>query len=241
VNDVSVLSRFQATGLRRSGWLLAVVVALSGCAGGHRGSGDYTGVEPEYKRLPDRVELNSVPFFRGDEYQSAPGALAGMLSARRVQITPGLVEKPLKLPGGEARLEQSMPNLARQYGFVVYPVDDSLPALLAQVAAGFPVMVRFSEGSMWWKKPRYGVLIGFNQRRRTVVLQAGQNRRMLMSFEAFTAAWGNAGNWAILIQGPRQLPAQIDRDRWLKAANALAQAGQEQAAGEAIKALNNAR
>lgn len=209
-----------------------MVVALAGCA---------TNVEPEYKRLPDRVELNSVPFFRGDDYQSAPGALAGMLSARNVQITPGLVEKPLKLPGGEANLEQSMPNLAREYGLVVYPVDTSLPALLAQVSAGFPVMVRFSEGSVWWKKPRYGVLIGFNQRKRTVVLHAGQNRRMLMSFDEFASAWSNAGSWAILIQGPRQVPAQVDRDRWLKAASALAQAGQEQAAGEALKAIDSAR
>jgi hypothetical protein len=207
-------------------------MALGGCA---------TNVEPEYKRLPDRVEINSVPFFRGEDYQSAPGALAGMLSAHNVQITPGLVEKPLKLPGGEAKLEQSMPNLAREYGFVVYPVDDTLPALLAQVSAGFPVMVRISEGSVWWKKPVYGVLIGFNQRKRTVVLHAGQNRRMLMSFDGFSSAWSNAGSWAILIQGPRQLPAQVDRERWLKAANDLAQAGQEQAAGEAVKAINNPR
>jgi len=231
-NDVSVLSEFLAAGLQRKAWVLAVVMTLAGCA---------TNVDPEYKRLPDRVELNSVPFFRGDEYQSAPGALAGMLAARSVQITPGLVEKPLKLPGGEAKLDQSMPNLAREYGFVVYPLDDSLPALLAQVSAGFPVMVRFSEGSVWWKTPRYGILIGFNQRKRTVVLHAGQNRRMLMSFDEFTSAWSSAGSWAILIQGPRQVPAAVDRERWLKAANELAQAGQEQAAGEAVKALNSAR
>ncbi|WP_268801140.1 peptidase C39 family protein [Pseudomonas huanghezhanensis] len=207
-----------------------MVLALSGCAGS---------VEPEYKRLPDRVELNSVPFFRGDDYQSAPGALAGMLSAHNVQITPGLVEKPLKLPGGEAALQQSMPHLARQYGFVVYPLDNALQALLAQVSAGYPVMVRVSHGSVWWKEPRYGVLIGFNQRKRTVVLHVGQNRRMLMSFDSFTSAWQEAGSWAILIQGPRQLPAQVDRERWLKAANELAQAGQEQAAGEAVKAVNS--
>ncbi|HEY0290207.1 MAG TPA: peptidase C39 family protein [Pseudomonas sp.] len=227
---MSVLFRFHVAGLQRKWWTLAIIVTLSGCAGT---------VEPEYKRLPDRVEINSVPFFRGDYYQSAPGALAGMLSAHNVQITPGLMEKPLNLPGGEAKLEQSMPNLAREYGFVVYPLDDSLPALLAQVSAGFPVMVRISEGSVWWKQQRYGVLIGFNQRKRTVVLHVGENRRSLMGFDDFTSAWRSAGSWAVLIQGPRQLPAQVDRERWLKAANELAQAGQEQAAGEAVKAINN--
>jgi hypothetical protein len=41
----------------------------------------------------------------------------------------------------------------------------------------------------------------------------------------------------VLIQSPRQLPANLDEQRWSKAANDLAQAGQEQAAGEALKTL----
>jgi hypothetical protein len=64
--------------------------------------------------------------------------------------------------------------------------------------------------------------------------------RLTVSFEEFTSDWDNAGNWAVLVQSPRQLPVPVDRERWLKAANDLAQAGQEQAAGEAVKALNNA-
>ena len=45
------------------------------------------------------------------------------------------------------------------------------------------------------------------------------------------------GSWAVLVQPPRQLPAQVDRQRWLKAANELAQAGQEQAARQAVNAV----
>jgi hypothetical protein len=41
----------------------------------------------------------------------------------------------------------------------------------------------------------------------------------------------------VLIQNPTQLPAQVDQQRWLKAANDLAQSGQEQAAAKAKKAL----
>jgi hypothetical protein len=42
----------------------------------------------------------------------------------------------------------------------------------------------------------------------------------------------------VLIQKPNQLPANVDQQRWLKAASDLAQAGQEQAAARAKKALN---
>jgi hypothetical protein len=226
----------EVSGSKRMWWGLALTLMLTGCADPHAYKPGYP---PVYKSLPDRVELNSVPFFRGKSYQSGPFALASMLSVHGVQTTPGLLEKPLKLPASEKTLEQSMTNVAREYGFVVYPVDHQLPDLLAQVSAGYPVMVRFSEGSMWWKEQRYGVLVGFNQNKRNMLIYTGLGR-LTVSFDEFTSDWDNAGNWAILVQGPRQLPSPVDRERWLKASNDLAQAGQEQAAGEAVKALNAA-
>ncbi|MCF5637953.1 peptidase C39 family protein, partial [Pseudomonas syringae] len=45
------------------------------------------------------------------------------------------------------------------------------------------------------------------------------------------------GHWAILTQRPSQLPANVDAQRWRDAANATAQAGQEQAAAQALKVL----
>jgi hypothetical protein len=41
----------------------------------------------------------------------------------------------------------------------------------------------------------------------------------------------------VLIQKPSQIPAAVDRQRWLKAADELAQAGQENEAAQAKKAL----
>ncbi|MNH41819.1 hypothetical protein D3C79_1033890 [compost metagenome] len=63
------------------------------------------------------------------------------------------------------------------------------------------------------------------------------DQRLMMSFGSFESAFKDAGGWAVLIQNPTQLPAQVDQQRWLKAANDLAQSGQEQAAAKAKKAL----
>jgi hypothetical protein len=109
--------------------------------------------------------------------------------------------------------------------------------LLTQVAAGFPVMVRFTDGSAFWAEPRYAILAGYNRQKKTVLLRAGMNRRYLTSFSSFESAFKDAGGWAVLIQAPTQIPANVDHQRWLKAANDLAQAGQEQAAARAKKAL----
>ncbi|WP_414895163.1 PA2778 family cysteine peptidase [Pseudomonas chlororaphis] len=204
-------------------------LTLAGCA---------SSVQPEIQRLPERVELNGVPFFRGETYQSGPGTLASMLSQQGIVITPGLLDKPLHLPGAEAKLQQNMLTLAREYGMVVYPLDNNLAALLTQVAAGYPVMVRYTEGSAFWAEPRYAVLAGYNRHKQTVLLRAGMNRRLLMDFAKFESAWSSAGHWAVLIQGPTQVPAQVDSQRWLKAADELARAGQETAAARATKALS---
>ena len=194
----------------------AVALALAGCA---------SQPAAPIKGLPQRVEIGSVPFYRGNANQSAPMALAAILSQQGVRITPGLLEQPLGLPQGVDKLQDSMQNVARQYGMVVYPLEPKLNALLAQVAAGNPVLLR------------YAVLVGYDSYKQRVLLRAGMHRRMLMDFDDFTSAWNEQGSWAVLVQPPGQLPAQVDRQRWLKAANDLAQAGQEQAARQAVSAL----
>ncbi|MGE8144561.1 peptidase C39 family protein [Pseudomonas frederiksbergensis] len=219
---VRVFSRIRGAAL-----VTGCVVALVGCAGT---------VAPEVKRLPERVELSGT-FYRGEANQSGPQVLASMLSQQGIVITPGLLEKPLKLPGAEAQLQQNMQNLAREYGMVVYPLDSNLPALLAQVAAGYPVMVRLTEGSAFWAEPRYAILAGYNRQKQTVLLRSGMDRRLLKSFSSFESSFKDAGGWAVLIQKPNQIPAKVDEQRWLKAASDLGQAGQEQAAAQATKAL----
>lgn len=214
-----VFSRFAIVAL--------VIGSLAGCAGS---------VAPEVKRLPERVELSGT-FYRGQDYQSGPQVLASLLSQRGIVITPGLLEKPLRLPGAEAKLQQNMQNLAREYGMVVYPLDNQLAALLTQVAAGHPVMVRFTEGSSFWSEPRYAILAGYDRQKQTVLLRAGMNRRELLGFGAFESAFKDAGGWAVLIQKPEQVPANVDQQRWLNAASDLARAGQESAAARAKKAL----
>ncbi|KAF1031501.1 MAG: hypothetical protein GAK37_00811 [Pseudomonas sp.] len=206
--------------------LLACVLGLAACA-----------AKPtRMPGLPERVELNGVPAFPSEAYQSGPSALASMLSLQGIVVTPGLLDKPLHLPGAEADLERNMQVLAREYGLLVYPMPDPLPGLLAQVAAGYPVMARITEGTVW-TGPRYVVVVGYDAQKSTVLLRSGKVRRLPMGFSAFESAWKSAGNWAVLIQRPSQLPAHVDAARWQAAANATAQAGREQAAALALKVL----
>ena len=114
---------------------------------------------------------------------------------------------------------------------------DAFSPLLAQVAAGYPVLLRYQEGSAWWSETRYAVLIGYDRYKQRVLLRSGMHRRQLMAFDDFESAWAKEGSWAVLLQSPRQLPAEVDRQRWLRAADELARSGQEIAARQAVASL----
>jgi len=203
-------------------------VTLAGCAGTP---------STALQGLPQRVELSSVPFYRGNANHSAAMALAAILSQQGAPITPGLLDQPLNLPTGIDSLDTSIPRVARDYGRGVYPLDKRLDALLTQVAAGNPVLVRYQDGSAWWSEPRYAVLIGYDRYKQRVLMRAGMQRRLVMAFDDFASAWAKEGRWAILVQPPGELPANVDRQRWQQAADDLARAGQELAARQALDSL----
>lgn len=206
------------------------LAALAGCA---------SPPSSALKGLAQRVEISSVPFYRGNANHSGSMALAAVLSRQGAPITPGLLDKSLGLPQAAETLQSSIPKVAREYGMLVYPLDARLDALLTQVAAGYPVLLRYQEGSAWWSEPRYAVLIGYDRYKQRVLLRSGMHRRQLLGFADFESAWAKEGNWAVLVQSPRQLPAQVDRQRWLQAADELARAGQEIAARQAVNSLGH--
>lgn len=187
--------------------------------------------------LPQRVEISSVPFYRGNANHSGAMALAALLSSQGAPITPGLLDGPLHLPEGADSLESAIPKVAREYAMVVYPLDKRLDALLTQVAAGNPVLLRYHDGSALFGEPRYAVLIGYDRYKQRVLLRSGMSRRHLLDFDTFESAWNKEGAWAVLIQPPKRLPAKVDRQRWQEAAGALARDGQEVAARQAMQSL----
>ncbi len=207
----------------------ALLLPLAGCMS--------SAVAPAIQRLPERVELSGVPFFAQTAYEGAPGALAILLSQQGVVTTPGLVAKKMQLPGSEARLQQNLQRVVNEYGLLVYPLEADLPELLAQVAAGFPVLVRINNGFGWVSSPRYAVLIGYDRAEQTLLLRSGRDRRLSMGFDNFESAWNALGHWAVLVQAPAQLPANVDRQRWLNGAAELEHAGQKLAASNAHRAI----
>lgn len=228
---VSVL-RSDVGGLFSPVVLVSVLVSLlllGGCANAPLPS--------SIERLPERVELSGVPFFAQRSYQGAPGALAMALMQQGVVTTPGLIAEQLQLPEQQAHIEQRLHTIVQGHGLLVYPLTAGLPEMLAQVTAGFPVLLRYNQGVGWLSAPRYAVLVGYDRAEQSLLLRSGLQRRESIDFADFQSAWRSAGQWAVLVQAPAQLPAEVNRARWLTATTALEDAGQTLAASNAARTL----
>lgn len=206
----------------------AMVFLLAACASGPQ-------LLPETKRLPERVELADVPFFQLSDAQGGPSALAALLNHHGVISSPGLVDERIQQLAKGQSPQAGLEAVARSYELLVYPLPGNLDALIQQVSAGHPVLV-MQDRLFGGPGSQFAVLVGYDQRERTLVLRSGNTRRWYTSFASFDDAWSEAGRWAVLVLPTNQLPAQPVERVWLQAARELQQHGRGDAARRALRA-----
>jgi tetratricopeptide (TPR) repeat protein len=207
---------------------LALILLLAACA-------KSPVLPPQTSRLPERVELSDVPFFAQTAYQCGPAALAIMLNQRGVTTSPGLLKGQVFIPGREGSLQVEMVAAARSHDMLVYPLQPSLDAVLAEVAAGNPVLVLQNLAFGWYPRWHFAVVVGYDQRERTMILRSGTNRRWLTSFSSFDRTWARGERWAVLTLPADKLPARAELRPWLKAASDLEETGRNEAAQRAYR------
>jgi tetratricopeptide (TPR) repeat protein len=157
--------------------------------------------------VPLRHELDGTPFFAQTQYHCGPAALATVLAAAGLAAAPEQLAEQVFLPAREGTLQVEMLAGARRNGALVVRLPGRLDALLAEEAAGTPVVVLLNLGLSWVPRWHYAVLVGHDLERDELVLRSGMTQRLAIGFTPFESTWARGGHWAFVALPPGRLPA----------------------------------
>lgn len=186
--------------------------------------------------LPARTELERVPFFPQERYQCGPAALATVLTDLGVDTSPEALVEEVYVPERQGTLRTEMRAAARARGLVSYPLQPRLDDLLAELAAGRPVLVMQNLGLDWLPQWHFAVAVGHDLDARQIVLRSGTVRRRVTLLSTFERTWQRADRWAQVVVPPDEPPATAEPLRWLQAVHELEQSNNVQTALKGYRA-----
>ena len=167
------------------------------------------------------VLLDAIPFFPQEAYQCGPAALATMLGASAVSVTPEALVPLVYVPERQGSFQVELVAAARSYGRLAYEIPATLDAMLAEVAAGHPVLVMQNLGVSWYPKWHYAVVKGFDVEKKRIILNSGLLENYALSLNTFERTWARSGHWAIVVLEPGIMPASAEPLQYFNAVVAL--------------------
>lgn len=200
-----------------AGVLVCVSLLLAGCATPQLGA--LLANRPA--GLPDRVELETVPFYPQELYQCGPAALATTLTHAGVATTPEALVPQVYLPGREGSLQAEMLAAARRHDRVAYRLAPRLEQVLQEVAAGTPVLVFQNLAFAFAPRWHYAVVVGYDLPREEIILRSGTTRRLDTTLSNFERTWARGEYWAMVTLPADRLPATAAEERYVAAVAAL--------------------
>jgi tetratricopeptide (TPR) repeat protein len=169
-------------------------------------------------------ELTEVPFFPQSDYQCGPAALATVMNAAGVKVTPDELVPEVYLPERKGSLQVEMLAAPRRHGLVSYQLAPSYGDMIREIATGTPVILLQNLGIKdGW---HYAVAIGYDWDNGMLQMRSGRNERQEMPFAMNELVWRRSGYWAMVAVPPDRIPASAAETRWLAAIAALERTGQ---------------
>ena len=204
---------------------VALSIAAYGCA-----STTPRLVEVVPESAPAKLELTEVPFFPQRDYQCGPAALATVLSFSGSATTPDELTGEVYVPERRGSFAVELVAAARSRQRLPYVTAPALDDAIAQLAAGYPVLILQNVGLRSWPLWHFAVLVGYDAETNRVVLRSGTTEREVIGARRFDRFWKRADRWGLVLLEPGHLPASPDPTRYMHAAAGLEAVGHTAAA-----------
>lgn len=203
--------------------MLAVTLIVSGCGSTFQYKSLTAGAYPQ---LPRRHELTDIAFYPQKIHHCGPAALATVLDASGVAVTPNELAKQTYLPGRKGSLSLELLATPRHYNRLAYKLQPELSHLFQEVVQGYPVLVLQNLGLKWIPRWHYAVVVGFDLDEQHIVLRSGRHERVITELPVFERTWRRGGHWAMTVLKPGEIPAVPHALPYLHAIIGLGRTGQ---------------
>lgn len=210
----------------------SLLLLLAACA-----TPQYRAIEQQPGDLPLRASIDDVPFIAQDALYCGPASLAMALNWAGVDTNQAEVAEQVYTPGRDGTLPNDLLSGARRNGVLAVQVA-SLRDLLAELAAGHPVLVFQNLGLSFWPQWHFAVATGYDLEQGTLTLHSGTRADHVTDLSSFTRTWQRADSWAITVTPSDRLPQRADAAAILSGAAGLERAGRLPAARQSYQALS---
>ena len=160
--------------------------------------------------LPRQLELAATPFIAQERYQCGPAALAMSLRAAGVAIDADALVPQVYLPQRQGSLQVEMIAAGRRNGALSMTIAPRMDALVAELAAGHPVLVLQNLSLPIVPQWHYALAIGYDMARGDIILRSGTTERLVMPLSTFEHTWARSNYWGMVTLAPGHLPATAD-------------------------------
>lgn len=193
-------ARYGRRGFRSSHFLVLGLLLL-GC-----GTGPEAVIADRPDDLPSRAAVADMPLIVQADFYCGPASLAMVHQWAGLTVTQAEVAEQSFTPGAKGTYLADMAGAARRRGQLAVPIS-GFENLLAEVAAGHPVIVFQNLGLKIAPRWHYGVVVAYDLDADLIELNSGQHERMVLPLRLFARTWARGDNWALAVLPPDHLPA----------------------------------
>ncbi len=172
-------------------------------------------------KIPQQVELESVPFYPQQKYQCGPAALATVINFYQKSTTPEQLLPMVYIPELKGSLQAEMLAAVRSYQLLAIEQEGQLDSILTEIAAGHPVLVLQNLGYDFYPFWHYAVVVGYDLSEQELILRSGEMQRLIRPFAVFERTWARSNYWSVVVVPPDIMPPSATQEAFTEAAIAL--------------------
>lgn len=160
----------------------------------------------DHHDLPVSAKIKDVPFIKQTRNHCGPASLAMILESLKIKTDLDHLSSQMITPGALGTFTTDLVTTVRRQGMLAVEVNE-LENLLAEIAAGNPVLVFQNLGFRYFPQWHYAVALGYQLNGPDVILHSGSYKYLSTDMRFFERSWSLAGNWGIVVLPPGKLSA----------------------------------